>query len=114
MQLRRATTLPASGLNGARQHPGAEAGVDASEARMRAFLDSALDAVVVIDGEGRIVEFNRAAERMFGYDAGDVLGQSMAELLIPPRLRAAHERGLRAAVEGRAGRLLGQRLELPA
>src|SRR5437763_13474708 len=98
--------------------PARESGQDANEAsaglRLRAFLDAALDAVVAIDGDGRITEFNRAAERMFGYAAADVVGQPMAELLIPARLRAAHERGLREAVAGGSTPLLGQRVELPA
>src|SRR5437763_7152946 len=97
--------------------PACESGQDANEAsaglRLRAFLDAALDAVVAIDGEGRITEFNRAAERMFGYVAADVLGQPMAELLIPTRLRETHERALRAAAAGHDP-VLGRRLELPA
>src|SRR5437763_835795 len=97
--------------------PACESGQDANEAsaglRLRAFLDAALDAVVAIDGEGRITEFNRAAERMFGYVAAEVLGQRMAELLIPTRLRETHERALRAAAAGHDP-VLGRRLELPA
>src|SRR5205823_13332793 len=86
---------------------------ESAAVRLRAFLDAALDAVVAIDGEGRITEFNRAAERMFGYVAADVLGQPMAELLIPTRLRETHERALRAAAAGHDP-VLGRRLELPA
>jgi PAS domain S-box-containing protein len=82
--------------------------------RLRAFLDAALDAVVAIDGEGRITDFNRAAERMFGYVAADVVGRPMAELLIPARLREAHKRGLRAALAHADSPLLGRRVELPA
>ena len=41
-----------------------------SEARKRAVLDSSLDAVITIDHEGRVVEFNRAAEQLFGYPRG--------------------------------------------
>ena len=82
--------------------------------RLRAFLDAALDAVVAIDEEGRITEFNRAAERMFGHVAADVIGLPMAELLIPVRLRKAHRDGFRAAVASGKNPLLGQRLELSA
>ena len=67
-----------------------EVALATSEARMRAMLDSALDAVVTIDHEGRVVEFNVSAERMFGYARRDVIGKQMVELLVPPRLRAAH------------------------
>jgi PAS domain S-box-containing protein len=82
--------------------------------RLSAFLDAALDAVIAIDDEGRITEFNRAAERMFGHVAADVIGWRMADLLIPARLREAHRDGLRAAVASGNNPLLGRRLELPA
>jgi two-component system cell cycle sensor histidine kinase/response regulator CckA len=95
-----------------RARPDAE---DASAAlRLRTFLDAALDAVVVLDEEGRITEFNRAAERMFGHLAADVIGLPMAELLIPVRLRKAHRDGFRKAVASDKNPLLGRRLELSA
>jgi PAS domain-containing protein len=50
-----------------------DAELDEGVARLRAFLDAALDGVVVVDADGRITEFNRAAERMFGYEAGAAL-----------------------------------------
>jgi two-component system cell cycle sensor histidine kinase/response regulator CckA len=55
-----------------------------SEARVRAMLDSALDAIVTIDGDGAILEFNPAAERMFGRSRAEVLGERMSALLMPP------------------------------
>lgn len=61
-----------------------------SEARARAFMNTAMDAVVVIDGTSRILEFNPAAERMFAYRGEEVIGQSLS-LLVPEELRAAHE-----------------------
>src|SRR5579862_5560595 len=82
--------------------------------RLSAFLDAALDAVVSIDEEGRITEFNRAAEGMFGHAAADVIGWPMADLLIPARLRKAHTDGLRAAVASGNNPLLGRSLEVPA
>ena len=62
----------------------AEAAVAESEARKSAVLSSALDCIITIDSANRILEFNPAAERTFGYRAEDVLGKDMAELLIPP------------------------------
>ena len=88
----------------------AEAAVAESEARKSAVLSSALDCIITIDSANRILEFNPAAERTFGYRAEDVLGKDMAELLIPPELREDHRRGLqpaararRRAAAGRAG-----------
>ncbi|MEA3216984.1 MAG: hypothetical protein QOJ19_3140, partial [Acidimicrobiia bacterium] len=85
-----------------------------SEARKSAILRSALDCVVTIDGIGRIVEFNPAAERTFGYRREDVLGRSLAELVIPPAMREAHNAGLARYLSSGEAPILGQRLELTA
>lgn len=61
-----------------------------SEARNRAILDAAADAIVTIDGKGRIGGFNRAAERIFGYNAAEVLGRNVA-MLMPPPYRQEHD-----------------------
>lgn len=86
----------------------------ASEARRSAIVESALDAVLTIDHAGRLTEFNPAAERLFGWRRADALGQPMAELLIPPELRAAHHAGLERLLRGGKSRLLGRRLEMQA
>jgi PAS domain S-box-containing protein len=91
-----------------------EAELRESEARGRAILDSALDAIVTIDERGAILEFNLAAERTFGRTRSDVLGKQMAELLIPPSLRDAHYRGLERLRTTGEERILGKRLELTA
>ena len=65
----------------------------ANEARHEAMLNSALDAVVTMDHEGRVVDFNPAAERTFGYRAEEVIGHDMADLIVPPALRPRHRRG---------------------
>ena len=57
-----------------------------SEARKTAILDTALDGIITIDHEGKLVEFNPAAERTFGYRRDDVLGREMAEVIVPPLL----------------------------
>jgi PAS domain S-box-containing protein len=86
--------------------------VRSSEARKRAVVDSSLDAVITMDHEGCVVEFNPAAERLFGYPEDVAVGQEMAELVIPPSLRERHRRGLHRLLETRESRILGQRLEL--
>jgi two-component system cell cycle sensor histidine kinase/response regulator CckA len=55
-----------------------------SEARGRAMLDTALDAIVTIDSAGEIMEFNPAAEQMFGRARAKVIGERMSSLLMPP------------------------------
>ena len=75
-------------------------------------FETALDCVVTMDSSGRIVEFNPAAERTFGYRAGEAAGREMAELIVPPGLRERHRRGLaRYLSDGRA-RLLDRRIEI--
>jgi PAS domain S-box-containing protein len=79
-----------------------------------ALIDSALDAIVSIDAEGRITEFNPAAERVFGYTKAVAVGRPLAELIIPAGQRAAHREGLCRVVEGGEERLIGKRVELTA
>src|SRR5262249_49487905 len=65
-----------------------------NEARMTATLETALDCIIIMDEQGRIVEFNPAAVETFGYRREEVLGAPLAELIIPPSLREQHYRGL--------------------
>jgi len=92
----------------------AEAAVRMSESLTAAILESALDAIITIDAGGRIVEFNPAAERTFGYSRVEAIGQSMAELIIPPTWREAHAQGLANYLSTGQGSVLEKRLELTA
>ena len=79
-----------------------------------AILDAALDAVVSIDADGRVVEWNAAAERMFGDSRDEAMSRYVADLLVPERDRPAHWAGLRRAVEGGETRIVGERIEVMA
>jgi two-component system CheB/CheR fusion protein len=68
-----------------------EAELRESESRYRAIFETAVDAIVVSDQHGTIREFSRAAERMTGYAAAEVIGRNM-RVLLPPNLRQEHER----------------------
>jgi PAS domain S-box-containing protein len=85
-----------------------------SEARKGGMLDAAVDGVITIDHRGNIVDFNPAAERAFGRRRADVLGQEMASLIIPERLREQHRRGVAHFLATGEGPVLGKRLELAA
>jgi two-component system NtrC family sensor kinase len=85
-----------------------------SDARAAAIIASALDCVIVIDEKGAIVEFNPAAETTFGYSREEVLGQPMAEFLIPPSLRARHLGGMQHYLETGEANVLGRRIEVEA
>ena len=85
-----------------------------SEARKAAILDSALDCIVTIDHEGCITEFNPAAERTFGYRRDEVLGQQLADVIIPPALRERHRQGFARYLATGEARVLGRRIEMTA
>jgi PAS domain S-box-containing protein len=94
------------------QRTRAETAVRESEARKAAMLEASLDCIVSMDHEGRVVEFNAAAEHTFGYAAADVVGKEMADLIIPPALRDQHRAGLRRYLETGEAAVLGRRLEI--
>jgi PAS domain S-box-containing protein len=77
----------------------AEEALKVSEARKQAVVETALDCVITADHEGRILEFNPAAESAFGYGRDTVLGRPLAELIVPPELRTRHLEGFRACLE---------------
>ena len=85
-----------------------------TEARKAVILETALDCIITIDHEGRVVEFNPAAERTFGYRRADVLGRQMAELIVPPSLRESHRRGLAHYLATGEAPVLDKRIEMPA
>jgi PAS domain S-box-containing protein len=85
-----------------------------TEARKAAILDSALECIVTIDHEGVITEFNPAAERTFGYRRGEVLGQHLADVIIPPALRESHRQGFARYLATGEARVLGRRIEMTA
>jgi Amt family ammonium transporter len=85
-----------------------------SDARTRAIMESALDCIITIDDQGRVVEFNPAAERVFQYRREDVLGRDMAELIVPPSLRDQHRKGLMRFLTTGQGAVLGKRIEIIA
>jgi PAS domain S-box-containing protein len=91
-----------------------DASLKQSEARKAAILDSALDCIVTIDHDGRITEFNPAAECTFGHLERDVLGAPLADVIIPASLRDAHRRGLARYLATGEAHVLGRRIEMTA
>src|SRR5258706_5245337 len=89
-------------------------GLRESEARNRAILESALDCIVTMDHAGLVVDWNPAAERTFGFMRAEAIGKEMADLIIPPRYREQHRRGLASYHKTGQGPVLGNRLELSA
>jgi PAS domain S-box-containing protein len=90
----------------------AEASMREREVRHGAILESSLDCIITIDHNGRVLEFNSAAEQTFGYRADEIVSREMVELIVPPSLRAQHRSGFARYLETGDPRILGHRLEI--
>ena len=77
-----------------------------------AILATALDCIIVADDQGRIVEFNQAAEQTFGFSRAEVLGRPMEESIVPHHHRHAHQTGMVRYLTGGAARVIGRRVEV--
>ncbi len=86
----------------------------ASERARVAVVEAALDAIVSIDADGVVTDYNPAAEAMFGFTAAEALGRPLAGLIVPPALREAHRHGLNRVAHGHPGTILGRRIEVEA
>jgi len=91
-----------------------ENAVRESEARKSVIMESALDCIITADHTGRILEFNPAAQRTFGYTPAQVVGKELAQTIIPPGLRESHRRGLARYHATGEGPVLGKRIEVTA
>jgi PAS domain S-box-containing protein len=89
----------------------AEETLRASEQRFRAVTDAAVDAIVSADSFGRLLSWNRGAERMFGWRAEEVIGRPLT-VIIPERLRALHEAGIARVRQTGHSKLAGSVVEL--
>lgn len=91
----------------------AETARQQSEALKGAILEAALDCIIVIDHKGRIIEFNPAAEKTFGYSHMAIIGQSVEEKLVPPAVREGHSQGMNPYLF-REGPVFSKRIEITA
>ncbi|APX12209.1 hybrid sensor histidine kinase/response regulator [Tateyamaria omphalii] len=65
-----------------------------SSRKLASTVAASLDAIVTADSEGRIIGFNSAAENVFGWRRGEIIGQKMDDTIIPHRMREAHRDGM--------------------
>lgn len=84
------------------------------ELELRSVIENANDAYIGLDQTGVVTVWNRAAEQTFGYSAGEAIGQSLDDLIIPEALVSAHRNGMHRYVTAGISTVLGKRLELPA
>ena len=91
-----------------------EAALRESETQLRAILEGALDAVVGMDANGDVIDWNAQAEATFGYTRAEAVGRRLAELIIPSPLREAHYKGLERYFETGEAPILNRRVEVEA
>lgn len=92
----------------------AEDALRAGEERTRLIVETALDAVVTMDDQGLVTGWNPQAEATFGWTRAEVLGQSLAQTIIPERHRHAHRLGLERYLASGVATVLNRRIELTA
>jgi PAS domain S-box-containing protein len=84
------------------------------EQQARSIVDSALDAVVAMDADGVITEWNKQAEETFGWTRAEALGRRMVDTIVPPGYRLSHQRGLEHFLRTGEGAVLNRRIEIIA
>lgn len=84
------------------------------EAELSAVIENANDAYVCINQTGVVSDWNQKAQDTFGWTAEEAIGRRLEELIIPPRLRAAHCSGMKRYLSSGESTMLNQRLELTA
>ena len=92
----------------------AEKSAISNEKKLRAVVNGALDGIITIDSAGNIMEFNPAAERIFGYSQADVIGKSLGDMIVPPATRSAHHNAHTAFVQTGKKHIFDRRIELNA
>jgi len=92
----------------------ADTGRLTAELERRRVLDTATDAYIHIDPQGVVLEWNAAAESVFGYPASEAVGEELAGLIVHEDQRTAHTEGIRRLVEGAPPTFLGSAVELTA
>jgi PAS domain S-box-containing protein len=78
--------------------------------RLGSIISTSLDAILAVDRDGKVLEFNGAAERIFGYSRSEAIGADMANLIIPQHMRAQHDAGMKRHLETGEKRVVGKGL----
>jgi PAS domain S-box-containing protein len=89
-------------------------GVGAKDALLASVMRASLDCIVVVDDDSRVLEWNPAAERTFGWSREEALGRSIADMIVPHEHHAAHHAGMARYLAGGEPRVLNQRIEVDA
>lgn len=92
----------------------AECALRKSEGRTRLIIDTAISAVIGMDDNGNVIDWNVQAEEIFGWKRQEAIGRAMVDLIIPHAYREAHQRGLRHFLKTGHGPVLNKRIEITA
>jgi PAS domain S-box-containing protein len=87
--------------------------VDATQ-RLATLIATANDAVITIDEKSRIIDWNNAAERIFGWPRSEVIGRDLTQLIVPPAHRAEHDAGILRHLDDGSGPIFNRRVETTA
>ncbi|MDZ4714117.1 MAG: PAS domain S-box protein [Cytophagales bacterium] len=88
--------------------------IRASEETRRLVMESALDAIVCMDTTGTITEWNRQAEKIFGWSHREAIGKSLPETIIPRQYQEQHTKGLRRYLATGEAKMLNRTIEITA
>jgi PAS domain S-box-containing protein len=83
-----------------------------SEERTKLIIQSALDAIIIIDIKGIVTHWNEQAKEIFGWTESEAIGESLSKLIIPENYRAAHEKGIKHYLKTEHGPVLNRRREI--
>jgi sigma-B regulation protein RsbU (phosphoserine phosphatase) len=85
-----------------------------SEKRVRLIIENSLSAIVLMNSDGIVIDWNQPAEKIFGWTKEEAIGRRLDELIIPPPLRDAHRQGLQKFLHTGVGPLLNKSIEQTA
>jgi PAS domain S-box-containing protein len=86
--------------------------LESAEERARLVVESALDAIIVIDSDGIVSDWNEQAQAIFGWPRVQILGKQLVDTIIPPKYRKMHNAGLKHFLATGEGPLLNKRIEI--
>lgn len=78
--------------------------------RLASTVGASLDAVIVADANGDVIDFNGAAKKIFGFEQSEAIGRSLSDLIIPEKFREAHKAGMHRFLTTGEKRVIGQGL----
>ncbi|MCP5080019.1 MAG: PAS domain S-box protein [Psychromonas sp.] len=85
-----------------------------NQAKNHAILTASLDALITIDKEGNVVDYNKVAEHTFGWSCDEIVGENLADFITPKNKRDAHVKGIKKFLLTKKNLVINQRLELTA